>query len=88
MSNKARPSKTGQKQFSKLLAELLKQNELSRLQLADKLRLSKQYLNDIEKMRKLPSINFVKKLTCSGLVAKDTAQVLHTVAARAHGWEV
>lgn len=73
--------------FLEMLADVRSHHDTSK-DLAEKLGISTQYLNDIERGRKRPSRQFVDRIcTYLGRGPKGR-QAWHLAAARAHGWEV
>lgn len=80
--------KVGDKDFYRLFRELRQNKGMNQKAYAFALGISHQYVCDLEKERRLPSVRVVNAI-CDWLVCTPTGiRLWHTAAARAHGWEV
>lgn len=61
---------------------------LSQKQLAEKLSVSPQYINDLEHHRRLGSVEIVQEICDVFAAPREWRRLIHRVAARGHGWEV
>ena len=81
--NNQRPEK-----FHEMLQLLMEENNLTQKRLAECLDVSGQYINDLLRQRRLPSVAVVKKV-CAFTGRGPLGRRLWMIAgASAHGWEV
>lgn len=72
----------------KMMADVRKRNNLSQKVFAAELGFTPQYICDLEKGRRLGSVEFVNRL-CDWLGADDRGRKQwHLAAARSHGWNI
>lgn len=74
--------------FVQMLREIRTGYELSQKELAERLGFTPQYLCDLEKGRRLGSVEFVNRLCDEFGRSPKGRKEWHTAAARSHGWEI
>lgn len=62
--------------------------KMTQKQLAEKLNVSPQYVNDLEHRRRLGSVQFVEAVCDEFAASPEWRGLFHRVAARGHGWDV
>jgi transcriptional regulator with XRE-family HTH domain len=74
--------------FVKMLRAVRDEREIGQKDFAAELGFTAQYLCDLEKGRRLGSVEFVNRL-CEWLECKPSERrAWHLAAARAHGWDL
>ena len=74
--------------FVEMIREIRTGHELSQQELAERLGFSAQYLCDLEKGRRLGSVEFVNRICDLFNRGPKGRREWHLAAARSHGWEV
>jgi transcriptional regulator with XRE-family HTH domain len=74
--------------FADLLKDYRSDKGLSQVQLAALVGFSSQYICDLEKGYRSPSVNFVDRFTNAMEMSAGEAKIWHLLAARACGWNV
>jgi transcriptional regulator with XRE-family HTH domain len=74
--------------FVEMLLEIRAGHELSQQEMAARLGFTPQYLCDLEKGRRLGSVEFVNRLCDAFSRGPKGRKEWHLAAARSHGWEV
>lgn len=74
--------------FREMLIEIRTGYEMSQKELAEALGFTPQYLCDLEKGRRLGSIEFVERLCVHFSRGPKGRREWHVAAARSHGWDV
>jgi transcriptional regulator with XRE-family HTH domain len=74
--------------FSDMRKDYRSDAGLSQEQFAERVGFSAQYVCDIEKDRRQPSVNFVEQFTNAMEMSASEAKLWNLLAARACGWNV
>ena len=75
-------------QFADMLIDLRNGHELSQKDFAASVGVSPQYQHDLEKGRRLPSVEYIEKLCAAFSRGPLGRRQWHLAGARAHGWDV
>ena len=77
--------------FAEMIIQLRKDYNMTLTEFASLIGISAQYLCDLERKRRLPSVRVVHNICDHFIVGRGLVtarRVWHSAGARAHGWEV
>lgn len=82
------PQISDRDRLSDVLRRIRMEAKLSQKEMASRLRVTPQYLCDLEKNRRMGSVDFIELLCKEFGNGPQWRRTLHVITARGHGWDV